>query len=109
MLSNNKITSSSGQLIGPKPNTSILSVLNFVEIHLNDFSKKYRNSKIDNEKGLTQKLCFLLNSYADGYPFWFEKEYMELPEKGNSPQIDIGVFSRLKFDDKRNDWICPEI
>ena len=99
MLFESKITSVSGRLIGPKSNTSILSVLSFVEEHLIDFSKKYKNSNIENEKGLTQKLCILLNSYADGYPFWFDKEYMELPEKGNSPQIDIGVFSRLRSDD----------
>ena len=84
-----------GRLEGPKPDTSVLTVVAFVEKQLVEFSVQYTSSAITNEKGLTQELCVLLNFYVkeEGYPFWFEKEYMEEPEKGDSPQVDIGVIS----------------
>ncbi|MGD2091741.1 MAG: hypothetical protein PVH61_36545 [Candidatus Aminicenantes bacterium] len=89
-----------GRLEGPSPAASILTVIAFVETQLVQFSKKYTGSAIINEKGLTQELCILLNGNArtDGCPFLFDKEYMEDVEKGDSPQVDIGVIS---FENRR--------
>jgi hypothetical protein len=65
---------------------------------LNDFSDKYTNSEIKNEKGLTQKLLHMLSIHSlhEYHPFRFEKEYMEEPERGDSPQVDIATISTLE-------------
>ncbi len=85
-----------GKITGPEPDESILSVVEFVEDHLIDFSKKYADSNIRNEIGLTQQLVILLNIYAtkEKYPFWFHPDYMEIPERGDSPRVDIGTISK---------------
>lgn len=95
MLADIRKLGSTGQLVGPPPDTAVLAVINFVDKHLIAFSQQYAGSEIKNEKGLTQKLCNILNKYArrDGYSFYFDKEYMEEPETGTSPQVDIGVIT----------------
>lgn len=42
-------------------------------------------------------LVLLLNAYAskENRLFWFDKEYLEKPERGDSPAIDIGTITRL--------------
>jgi hypothetical protein len=84
-----------GQLKGPVTHCSISMVVTFVESHLEAFAQKYAGAPITNEKGLTLKLCILLNRQAQlkEYPFFFEKEYMEVPERGDSPSVDIGVIT----------------
>jgi hypothetical protein len=86
-----------GCLEGPEPDTAIFKVVTFVEKCLVEFSRENTGSTINNEKGLTQKLCILLNFYLryEGHPFWFDKEYMEEVERGDSPQVDIGVISSM--------------
>lgn len=86
-----------GHLKGPAAGASILIVVAVLEEQLVEFSHKYAGSAITNEKGLNQELCIMLNSYVTrkGYPFWFEKDYMEEPGKGDSPQPDFGVISNL--------------
>lgn len=98
MLADDNIVQRYGALRGLIIDSSILEVISFVEKYLVKFSKKYSGSRIINEKGLTQKLCNLLNFYAKNkyYPFWFDKEYMEEPANGSSPSIDIGVLSGLQ-------------
>lgn len=93
MLTINRKKYTFGQLEGLSESTAILKVVAFVEKNLIVFSNEYAGSSIINEKGLTQELCILLNKYArsEGYPFQFEKEFMEDIKKGNSPQVDIGV------------------
>lgn len=83
----------SGKIIGPEIDASIITVVGCVEQVLIDFSDKYSNSEIKNEKGLTQKLVHMLTIYAlrEYHPFCFEKEYMEVPERGDSPQVDIAA------------------
>jgi len=95
MLSDIAKRNTVGQLKGPVIHCSILLVVTFVENHLEAFAQKYARTPITNEKGLTQKLCILLNRQAQlkGYPFFFEKEYMEVPERGDSPSVDIGVIT----------------
>ena len=86
---------SAGILQIDESNASILSVVNFVEKHLPEFSEKYSFSKIKNEPGLTEKLIILLThkSNKENCLFFFHNEYMENPENGNSPRIDIGTIT----------------
>lgn len=86
------------QLEGPSFDAAVLAVVTFVEKYLIEFSNRFAGSTIINEKGLTQELCAILNhaAWREGYFFWFEKEFMEDPEKGNSPQVDIGVINHLE-------------
>nr|NJM02866.1 hypothetical protein [Desulfobacula sp.] len=94
----------SGRLSGPYTpefDTSINEVILFIERILIIFSESIALSQIQNEKGLTQTLVEILNLNAiRGFlPFWFEKEYMENPDRGDSPSVDIGT---LKIDDSGN-------
>lgn len=88
----------SGKITGPEIDAHIIAVVDFVERILITFSDKYADSNINNEKGLTQKLVLILNSYAlrEYYSFWFDKEYMEIPGRGDSPQVDIGTITTLE-------------
>jgi len=87
-----------GKIIGPETDAPIIAVVNCVERVLINFSDKYTNSEIKNERGLTQKLMHMLADHAlhEYYPFRFEKEYMEVPERGDSPQVDIAAISTLE-------------
>ncbi|MFC2155112.1 hypothetical protein ACFLRB_01295 [Acidobacteriota bacterium] len=95
MLSDQVKKNISGHLTGPSADTSVLMVVAFVEKNLVEFSWQYTGSSITNERGLNQQLCILLNRYAynENYPFWFDKDHMEEPERGDSPSVDIGVLS----------------
>jgi hypothetical protein len=95
MLADNHKSTASGKIEGPEIDTPIIAVVDFVDRILIKFSDKYSGSNLKNEKGLTQKLLIVLNSHAkrEYYPFWFEKEYMEVPERGDSPQVDIGTIT----------------
>lgn len=88
----------SGKIEVPEIDSPIIAVVGFVERILITFSDKYADSDIKNEKGLTQKLVLILNFHAlrKYYPFWFDKEYMEIPERGDSPQVDIGTITTLE-------------
>jgi hypothetical protein len=85
----------SGNFSGPEIDTSILTVVAFVEQCLVVFPETISETNIENEKGLTQKLVIVLNSRAikGSYPFWFDKEYMETPERGDSPAVDMAAIS----------------
>lgn len=90
----------SGILSGPDApelDTSVKEVILFIEKNLTLFPAAIAGSGIQNEKGLTQAFIQILNPSAihGFYPFWFEKEYMENPERGNSPSVDIGTLSLL--------------
>jgi hypothetical protein len=93
MLSDASGTVSTGELKGPGIDSSILTVVGFVEEQLTVFSQKYTNSAIKNEKGLTDRLYLLLQreSLTRKYPFIFDKDYPEKPESGHSPTPDLGV------------------
>ena len=98
MLADTHKSMASGKIEGPEINAHIIAVVDFVELILITFSDKYTDSNIKNGKGLTQKLVLILNSHAlrEYYPFWFDKEYMEIPERGDSPQVDIGTITTLE-------------
>lgn len=98
MLADTHKSMASGKIEGPEIDAPIMAIVDFVERILITFSDKYANSDIKIEKGLTQKLILTLNSHAlrKYYPFWFDKEYMEIPERGDSPQVDIGTITTLE-------------
>ena len=98
MLVDTHKSMASGKIEGPEIDATIITVVGCVEQILITFSDKYTDSNIKNEKGLTQKLVLILNSHAlrEYYPFWFDKEYMEIPERGDSPQVDIGTITTLE-------------
>lgn len=98
MLSESTGKRSLGRFIGPEDSCSIMMVVKFVERNLETFSKECSGSSVVNEKGLTQRLCILLNQQArlGCFPFLFEKEYMEIPERGDSPSVDIGVITQSR-------------
>jgi len=85
----------SGKIIGPEIDASIITVVSCVERVLIAFSDKYTNSEIKNEKGLNQKLLIMLNLHAlrAAHSFWFDPEYMEVPERGDSPSVDLGTLT----------------
>ncbi len=98
MLADTYQAITSGKIKGPEIDAPIITVVSCVERVLITFSEQYVDSNIKNEKGLTQKLIHILTVHASKkyYPFYFQKEYMEDPERGDSPQIDIGVISTEK-------------
>lgn len=98
MLSDDHKQIKLGVLTGPKVDTSILQLLLFIEKELPLFSKKYKGKSIQNENGLTQKLCAIFNLKAknEEYPFWFSQEFMEMPESGKSPRVDISTNTSLE-------------
>ena len=94
----------SGSLSGhdtPQIDTSLTTLILFIEKTLVIFSEAISATVIQNEKGLTQALVEILNPSAikGFYPFWFEKEYMENPKRGDSPSVDIGTL-KLEEDDR---------
>jgi hypothetical protein len=98
MLADTHKSMASGKIEGPEIDAPIITVVSCVEQVLITFSEQYADSNIRNEKGLTQKLIHLLTVHASKkyYPFYFQKEYMEDPERNDSPQVDIGVISTSK-------------
>ncbi len=98
MLTDINISASTGRMEGPQDDASVLAVVFFVERLLIEFSKEYSDSTIRNEKGLTQKLVLLLNIHArkEDRLFFFDKEYMEVPSRGDSPAVDIAAITTLE-------------
>lgn len=96
MLSDASEAVATGVLRGPKIDISILVLVDFVEEQLAVFSQKYSNSRIKNEKGLTDRLFLLLQSESIDrkHPFIFDKDYPENPESGQSPSPDLGVIDK---------------
>lgn len=95
MLAKRKQTASGiGNFDFPKPNKPILEIIDFIKGNLIDLPNELSGEGIENENGLTQELCDLLNDRAEGKKFWFHPENMEDPSKGNSPRIDLAVKTR---------------
>lgn len=85
----------SGRLTqGIETDSSINSVVEFIEEHLSDFADKIKGETSISEKALTDKLCKFLNRKAGNYPFYFHHENVEDHSTGISPQTDIGTVSR---------------
>lgn len=94
MLADSSQNISSGMLTeGIEPDSSIKSVIEFIEIHFANFSQKVKGEIASSEKALTDKLCKFLNRNASTYPFFFHHENVENHASGMSPQTDIGTLS----------------
>ncbi len=85
-----------GKFTGPEEDQSVEFLLVFLEKQLPEFSKKYSKARIKNEEGLSQKLFLLLECNSRDYPFFFGREYITIPENGNSPRVDFGVIAEGK-------------
>lgn len=97
MLADASQNISSGKLThGVEMDSSIKSVVEFIEIHFTNFSKKVKGEITTSEKSLTDKLCKYFNRNAGKYPFYFHHENVENPDSGKSPQTDIGTLSEKK-------------
>lgn len=90
----NRTNAGLGKLDIPKPNQPILKVIDFIKSNLIDLPKDIAGKNIENENGLTQELCDLLNDKAGGEMFWFHIENMEDTAKGNSPRVDMAAKTR---------------
>jgi hypothetical protein len=86
--------------INLKTHQSVIVVVDFVEDVLKKLAKNKEYQRIENEKGLTQKLVILLNHGKNCFPFYFHHEYIENTEKGNSPAVDIGTISTSSYCDR---------
>jgi len=94
MLADASQNISSGMLTeGIEPDSSIKSVVEFIEIHFTKFSKKVKGEITTSEKSLTDKLCKYFNRNVGNYPFYFHHENVENHASGISPQTDIGTLS----------------
>ena len=94
MLSDSFIPKSNGIIsAGIEPEDSLKAVITFLEQQCRTFATLNKGVTEMNEKGLSQKLCILLNRNAKSYPFFFHPEYMEDVNSGRSPQVDIGTIS----------------
>lgn len=95
MLADALQNSGSGKLTaGIELDSSIQSVIEFIETYFAEFSTKMKGNTTSSEKSLTDKLCKFLNRKADSHPFFFHHENVENPDSGRSPQIDLGTVSR---------------
>lgn len=94
MLADSSQNISSGMLTaGIEPESSIKSVIEFIELHFAGFSHKVKGELTTSEKSLTDRLCKYLNRNASAYPFFFQHENVENHASGISPQTDIGTLS----------------
>lgn len=97
MLADSLQNKSSGKLTeGIEPDSSIKAVIEFIEVHFAEFSKKVKGEITANEKFLNDKLCKFLNRKASAYPFYFHHENVENYVSGISPQTDIGILSECE-------------
>jgi len=94
MLADGSQNISNGQLThGIELDSSINSVVKFIEVHFAQFREKVTGEITASEKSLTDKLCKYFNRNAGSYPFYFHHENVENPASGISPQTDIGTLS----------------
>jgi len=85
----------SGRAKTEQPNQPVLVVLDYVEKWIPFFIKESKKKKIQNEKGLTQRLVRILaTNLNDTYPFTFDKEGMEDETTGKSSAVDIDVLTK---------------
>ena len=95
MLADASKNINSGQLThGVELDSSITSVVEFIEIHFGEFSEKAKGEISSSEKSLNDRLCKYFNRNAGNYPFYFHHENVEDHTTGLSAQIDIAALSR---------------
>ncbi|MFS4466710.1 hypothetical protein [Maribacter sp. 2210JD10-5] len=109
MLADASQNISSGQLThGVELDSSITSVIEFIEVHFPQFREKVDGEVTASEKSLTDRLCKYFNRNAGNFPFYFHHENVEDYTTGKSPQVDIGTVSRSEQitigDRSYNEW-----
>lgn len=78
---------------GIEPESSVKSVVEFIEIHFIEFSNRVKGEITTSEKSLTDKLCKYFSRNAGNYRFYFHHENVENHASGISPQMDMGTLS----------------
>ena len=81
MLADGTQNISSGQLTyGVDLDSSIVSVVEFIEVNFAQFREKVKGEISTSEKSLTDRLCKYFNRNAGNYPFYFHHENVENPD-----------------------------
>ncbi|RXJ80574.1 hypothetical protein CRU86_00585 [Aliarcobacter skirrowii] len=71
-----------------------LLVIDFIETNISTFIKYYIDG--EKEKGLNSNFALCMNNQINNELFTFQHEDLENTSSGNSPSIDIGVYTRVK-------------
>jgi len=93
-LSEHYHSGSTGSLDFPKTNRPVEVAILCIQQGLELFAAEFKATPIQNEPGLTQELCDVLNDSAGDKSFWFDKENMQDTSTARSPRTDIGVKTR---------------
>lgn len=88
MLAQNYQPSFNVSNFGFSQNHTISKVINYIELVITQFRL---DSKIRNEKGITQSLVDDLSNFDNHNPFFFDKEHMIDKTNPNSPMPDIAI------------------
>ncbi|WP_428024306.1 hypothetical protein [Arcobacter sp.] len=95
MQANNKniLQSSYGNLANTYKPLSLL-VIDFIEANISTFIQYYIDG--EQEMGLNSNFVLCMNTQIKNELFLFQHEDPENTSSGNSPRIDIGVYTRVK-------------
>lgn len=94
MLADNSQNISKGQLThGIELDSSIKSVVEFIETQLDIFRNKNLGEISTVEDTLNEKLCILLQRNIEARPYFFKSEKIQDFDSGRSAKTDIGVLS----------------
>lgn len=96
-LYENKKIASSGKLTFSKESKPVKKVITFIQNNLPQFAQEFKSSTVQNENGLTQEFCDILNANASDNLFWFAQETMEDTSNGTSPRVDVGVKTKKRL------------
>lgn len=88
---------SASRFAGAPQGTQLVLVFRIVANTLPDFAESARRNSITNENGLNRRLARFLSRrfFTEELPYTAQPESMEDESKGNSPAVDICVFSCL--------------
>lgn len=74
---------------------SVENVIEYIKLNIQDFVDKYSNRITEDE--LTEHLLILLNQTpSENKPFYFHHQKIQKRSKGNTPKVDISLFSGNK-------------
>jgi len=92
MLADNSLNISSGELThGIEIDSSIKSVVEYVQTQLNVFRLKYIGETSTKEDTLNENLFIILRRNIGARPYFFKPEKIQNPKSGRSAKTDIGV------------------
>jgi len=94
MLADGSQNISSGQLThGIELNSSINSIIDYLQEQLSIFKSKYQGNSLAVEDTLNENLFILLQRNIGVRPYFFKPEKIQDPHSGISAKTDIGVLS----------------